>query len=260
MPRLALQARAYRRDLEQGIFRRTAHGASLVGTYELSPGWRLTAGLGGSRTNGTGSPTLLEIQAGVRTPERHAIGGGLSVSSVGMNETASLAELGGRSTEVLLSARWRPTLDWRIDGSVGVGQIQGSEDNGRRSASLSTSLRLGSMFAVGAGFRGFSFEKNLFDGYFDPDFYGVAELTSHWLWRPGPWMLLVEAAPGAQQVGSNGDVGTSLRTNALVGYRIGPGRELSVSFGYSSAGLMGFRTGTADYSYTALIIGSSWAF
>jgi tetratricopeptide (TPR) repeat protein len=260
MPRLGLQVRAYRRDLDQGIFRRTAHGASVVGTYELTPGWRLTAGIGGSRTNGSGTPTLVELQAGVRTPERHALGGSVSVASVGMNETASLAELGGRSTEVVIGARWRPTLDWRIDGSVGVGKIEGSEDNGRRSASLSTSLRLGGMFTVGAGFRGFSFEKNLFDGYFDPDFYGVAELTTHWLYRPGPWTLLVEAAPGMQKVGSDGDLGTSVRTNALVGYRIGPGRELTVSFGYSSAGLMGFRTGTSDYSYTALIIGSSWVF
>ncbi|MGE0158948.1 MAG: tetratricopeptide repeat protein [Gemmatimonadales bacterium] len=259
-PRVDVQARVYRRDLEQGIFSRTAHGTSVVTTYELTPGWRLTAGVGGSRTNGSGTPTLIEVQAGVRTPERHRFGGGVSFASTGLNETAALAELGGRSTEVVVSARWTPTLAWRVDGSIGAGKISGTEDNGRRSASLSTHLRLGGMFSLGAGVRGFSFEKDLFDGYFDPDFYGVGELTGQWLYRPGPWTLLAEVAPGVQKVRTHGDVGTSLRTNALVGYRIGPGRDVSVSFGYSSAGLVGFRTGTADYNYTALIIGSSWAF
>ena len=259
-PRLDLQARAYRRDLEQGVFRRHAHGASIIAVYELSPGWRINGGVGGSRTNGAGNPTLLEVQAGVRTPERHRVVGGVTFASVGLNETAVLADLGGRSSEVVVSARWMPTLRWRVDGSLGVGEIEGSEDNGKRSASLSTSLTLGSMLAIGAGFRGFSFEKDLLDGYFDPDFYGVAELTGHWLYRQGPWTLLVEAAPGIQQLRSDGDLGSSLRTNALAGYRFAPGRDVSLSFGYSSAGLVGFRTGAADYRYTALILSSSWAF
>jgi tetratricopeptide (TPR) repeat protein len=260
LPRLDLQARVYRRDLEQRIFRRTAHGVSLVGTYELSPGWRLTAGVGGSRTNGTGTPTLVELQAGVRSPERHPIGGGVSFASVSPNETASLAELGGRSTEIVMSARWTPSLAWRIDGTVGVGKIDGREDNGRRSASLTTSVRLGSLFTVGASARGFSFEKNLDDGYFDPDFYGVAELTGQVLHRPGRWTLLAELAPGIQQVRSDGDIGSSLRSSARVAYGLGPGREVSLSVGYSTAGLVSFTTGSSDYSYTAIILGSSWAF
>ena len=69
-----------------------------------------------------------------------------------------------------------------------------------------------------------------------------------------------EVAPGLQQVTSDGDPGSSLRTNARVGYRLGDGRELSVSFGYSSAGLTSFATGSEGYDYTALIIGLNWGF
>ncbi|MEQ1858089.1 MAG: hypothetical protein ABL963_16670, partial [Longimicrobiales bacterium] len=108
--------------------------------------------------------------------------------------------------------------------------------------------------------RGFSYEKNLTDGYFDPDFYGIAEATAQWLYRPGAWSFLAELAPGVQQVQSYGDPGTSLRSSLRTAYSFGPGRELSLSFGYSSAGLASFATGTDSYSYTAFILGSSWAF
>jgi hypothetical protein len=259
-PRLDLQARAFYRDLEQRIFLRSAHGITVTGTYQVTPGWTLIAGVGGSRTNGTTSPALFEYQAAVRTPERYTYGAALHYASIGVNETAYLAELGGRSTELTLSGRWSVSPVWRVDGSIGLGKIEGREDNGRRSASLSTSRRVGGLFAFGANLRGFSFEKNLDDGYFDPDFYGVAELTSSWSYRPGRWFLLAELAPGIQQVGRDGDVGSSLRSNARVAYGFGPGRDVSFSVGYSTAGLVSFTTASSDYSYTAVILGSSWAF
>ncbi|HET9949795.1 MAG TPA: tetratricopeptide repeat protein [Longimicrobiales bacterium] len=257
--RLELQARGFHRDLEQGIFPRSAQGLAVTTTYALRPGWRLTAGVGGSRTDGTGEPSLLELRAGIRTPDRHALGLALDFTSVGLNETAALAELGGRSSELLLSTRWRPAPGWRMDGSMGVGRFDGSEHNGRRSASLSLSRRLGP-FSLGASFRGFSFEKDLDDGYFDPDFYGIGELTAYWLAMPGPWTLLVEVAPGLQQVRRDGDPESSIRSNARVAYRFAPGREISLSVGYASAGLVSFATGWTDYDYTAVILGSSWSF
>jgi hypothetical protein len=61
-------------------------------------------------------------------------------------------------------------------------------------------------------------------------------------------------------VGSDGDVGSSFRSSARAAYRLGPAREVSLSVGYSTAGLVSFTTGSSDYSYTAIILGSSWAF
>ncbi|MEQ1858012.1 MAG: tetratricopeptide repeat protein, partial [Longimicrobiales bacterium] len=181
-PRLDVQARAYHRALEQGIFRRRADGVSVAGAYQVGPGWIVSVGVGGSRTNGTAATTLVEYQAGVRTPQRHALGGGVQVASTGTTETAALAELAGRSTEVTLSARWSLSPVWRVDGSAGLGKIAGREDNGRRSASLTSSLQVLSSLWLGVSMRGFSYEKNLTDGYFDPDFYGIAEATAQWLY------------------------------------------------------------------------------
>jgi hypothetical protein len=179
---------------------------------------------------------------------------------VGTTETAALAELGGRSTELTASARWTISPTWRVDASAALGKIAGREDNGRRSATLTSSLQVLPSLWMGFSGRGFSYEKDLDDGYFDPDFYGIAEATAQWLWRPGSLSFLVELAPGIQQVQSYGDPGSSLRSSVRAAYSFGPGRELSASFGYSSAGLATFATGTDSYSYTAFILGSSWAF
>ena len=43
-------------------------------------------------------------------------------------------------------------------------------------------------------------------------------------------------------------------------YAIGAGREVSLTFGYSSAGLVSFASSAANYSYTSFTLGSSWAF
>jgi hypothetical protein len=122
------------------------------------------------------------------------------------------------------------------------------------------SRRVGRVFSVGASFRGFTFEKDLDDGYFDPDFYGIAELTSYLLHRLGRWTLLAEAAPGVQQVRADGDWGPTVRANARVAYGFGPGREISLAFGYSSAGLLSFASTAEDYRYTTVVLGSSWTF
>ena len=66
--------------------------------------------------------------------------------------------------------------------------------------------------------------------------------------------------PGLQQITTDGDIGSSIRSNARIGYRLGPGQEISLSGGYSSAGLVSFATGGSGYDYTALIFGFNWVF
>ena len=264
IPRLEIRATAYRRGLVQalplGDLDRTATGLSVLGTYELGPGWMLSGGVGGSETNGFGDPSFVSFSLGARTPLRMPVGFALNVSSAGLDENAALAERGIRATEVVLTSRWNPNPLWRVDANLGLGRYSGSEDNGRRSGYLSATKRLNRHFSLGGSFRGFSFEKNLNDGYFDPDFYGVAEITTAWSTRPLPWALLLEFAPGMQQIRSDGDRSASVRTKARVGYTVGPSREVSLSFGYSSAGLTSFASGDEGYSYTAVVLGFNWVF
>ncbi|MGY8778162.1 MAG: tetratricopeptide repeat protein [Longimicrobiales bacterium] len=263
-PRLDLRLSGYYKQLEQefttNLLERTSYSAMLTGVYQLRPGWTVTTGVGGTTTDGEGDPQFVNFNANISTPDRFPFGLGVTVASSGLDETAALADRGVRSSEAVLSARWFPGPQWRVNGNVSIGEYQGTEANGRRGAYLATSRKLGRLFSLGASFRGFTFEKNLNDGYFDPDFYGIAELTSYWLYRPVPWSFLIELAPGIQQVAQDGDPSSSLRSNARIGYRVGQGRELSLSYGYSSAGLTSFATGDSGYSYNAIILGFNWIF
>lgn len=262
MPRLDVRGEAYWRDLSQdlslGPLERSARGVSLLGTYELDPGWLLTAGVGGSRTDGFDDPTFLSYRAGVRSPQRRPVDLTLEFISAGVDETAAMAERGVRSTQFLLSAAWRPTLDWRVDGQVGLGSYEATESNGRRSFLLTTTRTMGSELFVGAGFRGFSFEKNLFDGYFDPDFYGVFEVSGTWVRRPLPWSFLVEVAPGVEQVGTDGDPSLTVRGNGRAAYRIAGSSEVSLAVSYSTASVTTFASGGEGYDYVSLVLGMRW--
>lgn len=262
-PRLEVRAEAYHKDLGQdlpdGSLDRTARGVSVTGAYEWDPGWVATAGLGGSATDGLGDPSFLSYRAAVRTPRRHAVDISLEVMSASVDETAALAERGIRGTQLLLTGRWRPTLEWRVDGQVGVGRYEGSEANGRRSLLLSATRGLGRTLSIGAAVRGFGFEKDLTDGYFDPDLYVMAEVTASWLHRPLPWTLLVEVAPGLEQVGRDGDPTAAVRGNARATYGIGSASDISLGLSYSTASVTTF-AGGEGYDYLSLTLGVGWVF
>jgi tetratricopeptide (TPR) repeat protein len=261
-PRLVLRGRGYYKQLEQdgGTFflEQRAYGGRLTAEYQARPGWRFRGGVGGSATDGTGRPTFLALDAGIRTPDRGPFGISIDASVEGLDETAALARRGVRASTAVLSARWFPGARWRVDGSLSVGEYQGDESNARRGWFAGVTRRMGSGFSLGVAHRGFSFEKNLDEGYFDPDFYGIVELTSYWLYRPAPWSVLVEVAPGLQQVTADGDPSASLRSNLRLGYSVDQARELSLSLGYSSAGLTSFASGADDYRYLAFILGVTW--
>ena len=163
-------------------------------------------------------------------------------------------------TERRISGRVSRSPEWRLDGGLGSSIFSGRERNHRLDASLSVSRRLSRPWTLALGGRVMRFEKNLSDGYFDPDFYGILEARGRWQHQPGRWSVLLEAAPGVQQVGSHGDPAGAFRLSARGAYRLAPGRELTLSLGYSSTGLQSFSTGDSDYRYTAVIVGGSWVF
>lgn len=260
LPRLELRADAYRRGLEQAALEQSSFGGTLTGVWVGEPGWRFTAGLGGNVTDAAGRPSEVILRAGARSPSRHRVQAGLDISSQTLDETAALALRGVRFTDLSGNARWTPRPGWRVDGSLGWAHFDGSETNTRIAGSLSASRRIARAFALGFGLRSFGYDKDLDDGYFDPSYYGIFEVTGSWRHVPRPWTFLVEAAPGVQQVTRDGDPNVTARGSARIGYLVGPGQEVSVSYGFSSAGLISFSTGASDYRYSAVIVALSWAF
>jgi hypothetical protein len=226
----------------------------------LQPGWTILGGLGGSRNDGPAQHAFTSLRLGLSSPGRYPYSGAVSWASQALDATALLAERGVRMSQLDLTGRWTPAPGWRVDASLGRAVFHGSERNQRANAAISASKRLTHFVTVGLAARGFGFQKYLHDGYFDPDFYGIAEATGRWLYEPGHWSLLLEVAPGMQQVTRAGSLKAAYRLSSRIGYRFAPGREVSLAGGYSSTGLQSFSTGASDYRYTAVILGATWGF
>jgi tetratricopeptide (TPR) repeat protein len=259
-PRLDLQADVYQRGLEQNALRRSVWGLTVTGRWVFEPGWTVTGDLGGSHGDGAARSSFTSLGMGLSTPGRYPWAGTITYQSHALDATALQVERGVRMGQLDLHGRWTPAPGWRVDASVGRAVLHGTERNQRGSGSLSASKRLTHGFTVGVGARAFGYQKDLVDGYFDPEFYGIAELTGRWLYEPGHWSLLLESAPGMQKVSNTGSPKGAWRVSARAAYRFAPGREVSLSGGYSSTGLQSFSTGASDYHYTAVILGASWVF
>lgn len=260
--RLAIDFRGYVRDMGQdfvgGTLARNSYRVGATATYQLGPGWAVATSLGVNTTDADDATALLAFDAMVRTPDRYPVRVSLALSTAGLDETAILASRQIRSTNVRLTANWYPDSKTRVAGAVSTGRYDGIDTNGRRAASLAASRDVAPGIALGVSFRGLSFEKNLFEGYFDPDFYGVGEVTGTWTHRPRPWAFTVEAAPGIQQARRGTGVSGSVRALVRTGYQIGDGRELFLTGAYSSAGLTSFSNGVDGYRYTAIVAGVNW--
>ncbi|HSR43074.1 MAG TPA: tetratricopeptide repeat protein, partial [Longimicrobiales bacterium] len=259
-PRLGLRMDAYRRDAEQRVLDHVAQGLTFSVSYELEPGWGLIGGAGGSESDSERDDAFASWHLSVTSPWRYRVGGSAFVRSSALDATAALVRTGVRMTEFGLSGRWAPAPEWRVDATVGGASLEGVEDNGRVNGTVGVSRDLGRAWRVGLAGRAFSYDEDLSEGYFDPDFYGIVEAPARWLWQPGPWSVLVEAAPGFQQVTSGGEVRGAVRTSARLAYRIAPGREVSASGGLSSTGVQSFSTGASDYRYGAFILSLTWVF
>jgi hypothetical protein len=151
-------------------------------------------------------------------------------------------------------------VGWRIDASAGRTRFEATEANDRTSGFLAVTRQMSRAFSLSASARAFGFERDLAEGYFDPDFYGIGEVAGRWMGQTGPWSFLLEVAPGAQKITQDGDVTAAFRSSVRGAYRLAPGREISLAWGYSSAGLRSFATGASDYRYMALVSGISWIF
>lgn len=260
VPRLTLRTDTYRRALDLGFLDRWAQGLTVSAAWEAEPGWSLSGGVGGSRSNGSGKHAFTAWSLSAASPRRSAVSGALTASSGALDVTAPLADMGVRVLEGAAAAQWSPGPGWRVEGAAGLASFRGSADNRRTSVSASAFRRVGRVWTLGGGMRAFGFQKDLPDGYFDPDFYGIAELSLRWMYEPGRWSFVADLAPAIQQVTRDGDPTGAVRAAGRVSFRVSPGREVTLSGGISSTGLQSFATGASGYRYRALGLGAVWIF
>jgi hypothetical protein len=252
----------YTRDLGRSAvdLDRASWGLKLNASYQLDPGWLMAASLGGTKTDGSAENQFAYLRAGVTSPRRYSYGGSLHLTHYPLDATAQLVERGVAVDQMDLTGRWIPAPGWQMRGALGLASFHGSEDNQRLQVEARVDRRLPGGATLGLGHRSFGFDKNLDDFYFDPDYYGLTEASARWLREFEPVTVLLEGASGAQKIGGRGSYELAVRLSARVAYRIAPGREVTLSGGYSSADIQGLSSDASSYDYTAFILGATWVF
>lgn len=267
-PRVELRADAYLRDArEEGsaVPDGTARGGALTLRTQLEPGWTLTGGGGLSQTDRAGEDARASWRGALSSPGRYPLTATVAYSHTPLDATALLIQRDVDVDELNLSAQLVPAQGWVVSAGGGGADFHGGvsgETNRRTNGNVAVTRRFARFFTLGAAGRAFGFDRNLSDGYFDPDLYWIGEALGRFGrdWRR--WGISAEVAPGVQQVGKGGERSATLRTTGGVTLTVAPGRSIGLSAAYANAGLQRLSPTDAGggYRYTAFSLSGSWAF
>lgn len=230
----------------------------LDATFE--PGWSIAGGVGLSGADAPDAQAIVAVRGRVASPARHRFGGSIAFRRQALDESARLILNRVRLMAGDFQLRGELGRGWRLAGGASVGKYEGSEPNRRIGGHAAVIRSLSSSWRLGLNLNAFGFEKNLNDGYFDPPFYGIAEVRVEWRNRFGPVLAGLTAAPGVQQVGTEANARATGRGSGYAALEIGPGREIGVRAAYNATGLNSLATGDADYRYFSASLSASWAF
>ena len=146
-----------------------------------------------------------------------------------------------------------------VTGRLAVARYRGTETNRRLEVAGAFTRQLGAPWAVGAGLRVLGFRDDLNDGYFDPSFYALGEVTGRWDWNRGAVSGLVEVAPGVEHI-AGAAVRGAVRASTRAGYVYSPGREVALRAVYATTRMQSAASGGRGYSYWAVSMVVGWLF
>ena len=143
-----------------------------------------------------------EYRASLSSPGRYPVRANVSYAHYAMDYTAALIDFGVYLDELSASASWIPSRGWTVGGAAGTTLFtsrETGEENRRVNGNLAVARRISRPITLGVAGRFFGFDRDLNEGYFDPDFYGLAEVTARLLRESRHWSLEAELAPGVQR-------------------------------------------------------------
>lgn len=243
---------------------RDAYGGMVTVWQQFEPGWTVSGGIGASASDVADAPVHVAFAAGASTPARNRMSVTAGVSRAALDGTALLIRRQVMTTDAAtaLEARLGRGLTGRANGSVTRFHSSVSGRSNRRVAVGASVSRLREPVTLAVRARVFAFEHDdVFDGYFAPDFYGIAEVSARYMTQRGSWLYLVEASPGVQKVRSGGEIGASVRAEGEIQYALRPGRVLVLRAVLSNAGADALSPELSDkYRYRAISLGGQWTF
>ena len=236
-----------------------SRAASLGLRMDAGGGWMVGVAGGVNDRRVPGADVVATYSASLATPTWLPLSGSVGYSRSVLDATALLIERGVTidGADLVFNAQLTPRV--RLETAAVLSRFRGSTDNDRLLARLGLDARANSWLRLRPRIRAFWFEDHVSDGYFNPDFYALGEMGFGIDRYRGAWAFNGEVAPGAQQIGSDGSLKAALSLRARVGYSIGPGRDIGLSFDLSNLGIERFETGATGYRYRAAVISGAWA-
>lgn len=242
----------------------SARGVNAGVSAELPSGWSLSASAGASASSIIGSRTRPAMSAGVTTPRHNAAIVTLAASRSNIDYTLPLVRNDVAVTEARASVDASAGRDWTVAVEAGFAAFDirsTGESNRRLSGRALLNRRLSTPLSLVLSVRGFGFDKDLNGGYFDPDFYGLADAGIAWHRESAAWVLDAEVAPGLQQIGTSGTPGGAIRAQAAATWAVRPGRQISARAVLANTGLQQVTAeATRGYRYASMSLAVSWWF
>jgi hypothetical protein len=236
-----------------------AYGGLLELWTQLEPGWAVSAGLGASGSDVAGADAVTRYALRASSPGREPVVGTLSFTYDPIDETTQLVQNRVTVRQAGLDVRAAPPGGWSLNGAISLARFEGTEPNNRTAGAAAASRRIRHDFTVGGAARIFGFQKDLNDGYFDPDLYVLIEAPARWQRAFHGLVPAVEVAPGLQKVESNG-FDAAVRLQGELRYTAGPGREIAITAGFSTLGMALFASDVGNYKYRFVSAGGTWRF
>jgi tetratricopeptide (TPR) repeat protein len=260
-----VRADAYLRDATlEGVTERTvtARGAGAAAGVLFGAGWLLELNAGASRSDAAGAETLPAFGLTLLTPRRSRTVATFSMSRAAWDYTAPMADNQVLVDEGRLALDLLPDRNWNVTLTAGLARFDVrrlDQDNRRWTAQAQYLRMISDRASVALGARAFGFNEDLDGGYYDPDFYGLADVRFAYRIGSGGWTLDADVAPGVQKSGSAGDPKAALHAAADLGYTFRPGRRIGIRGIYANTGLNQLSpSARRSYRYAAIALTFAW--
>jgi hypothetical protein len=237
-----------------------SRAASATLRLELGSGWGLTAGGGVMSLPDSGEKPEPTWRAGVASPAWRPLSVSIGHARNVMDATADLMRRRIRTEDATMTVALQAAPWARLEGGIAVTEFRGVETSERVLGRLGLDARAGRWLRIRPRAAAFRFDQPTQEGYFAPDEYVLAELGVGWDRWLERWSVTAEVAPGAQRIGSDGDVQGAISGRVRVGYTLAPGREVGIGLSLSNLGVERLQAGSAGYRHQALVLSGAWGF
>jgi tetratricopeptide (TPR) repeat protein len=259
-----LRGDVYLRDARLGGVRAAAQGGAVTLRLQSGGGWTVSAGAGVSTTDRADLGAAATGSVTVASPGRHRWTVAVAASRQAHDYTAPMAVNGILGRELGVAINGRPSRGWTVESAAAFGDFESRRSltrNRRFAGRLALGHPLSNAFSTALQASGFGFRRDVDDGYFDPDFYGVAAIEVQYRRETPRSIATLALAPGLQQVGTGNAPGGAFHAEAGLELLSRPGRSVGIEAVWANTGaqLLSARP-AGSYRYASIRLEIRWRF